>query len=647
MTAVSYTPGTWLGIVRSRTVVLLGPDTQPALTAALWDLLASRPEVHEVLHAVTSSSGGSLANMPSFGILDFGGPLRVFLRGDLEVTVQTPDTAVELHGRDVTTWTERRLDLPGLCRLTIPAAPGTASHHGRAGLAELPIGEGVVLLQSLVLAPDGEPARPGTVPAVTTATHQEAQPQQDVRPAAEPAVQAEAGDLPGITVAPEHGASAETVYAVIDEDFDSDSGAGADPLEKLDPSGASDPEVDGQSLISGEPDFIRAAGSASDAVAAGAVGPSVLPEQVLASEMTSSYDHLWERTVVRRIEDAAVREDPEAAGPEAASHNAARHGAGNREAGNQEATGQEATEQEAADQEAADQRKEAAAPAKPGSLGGSPAAAALVDGHEPAAVADVPTAVVLDTPSAGSGDPAPVRPSPGGLIDSVPWRTADSGREPATPPVVLSPMLSALPSAYSVAPVAPGSPAGHAEYDRDHDGQTVMKSNLGGIAAPPAPAKQDVSAAGPLVLARLCPQDHANPPTSAVCRTCGAGLLPDAVQVARPRLGRMRISTGELVDLDQSLVIGRQPSVSRVQGGGMPQLVQVASPGGDISRSHVEVRLEGWHVMLCDLKATNGTILVREGQPPRRLAQNEMAILLDGDIAELGDNISLRFEEIP
>jgi pSer/pThr/pTyr-binding forkhead associated (FHA) protein len=79
----------------------------------------------------------------------------------------------------------------------------------------------------------------------------------------------------------------------------------------------------------------------------------------------------------------------------------------------------------------------------------------------------------------------------------------------------------------------------------------------------------------------------------------------------------------------------------------MPRLVQVPSPGGDISRSHVEVRLEGWHVMLCDLKATNGTVLVREGQPPRRLAQNEMAILLDGDIAELGDNISLRFEEIP
>jgi hypothetical protein len=160
------------------------------------------------------------------------------------------------------------------------------------------------------------------------------------------------------------------------------------------------------------------------------------------------------------------------------------------------------------------------------------------------------------------------------------------------------------------------------------------------------PGQAAAAGTGPLVLARVCPGGHANPPTSGQCVTCGAQLPDVAIQVPRPRLGRLRLSTGELIDLEQSLVIGRQPSVSRVQGGIMPRLVQVASPGGDRSRSHVEVRLEGWHVMLCDLKATNGTVLVREGQPPRRLAQNEMAIVLDGDIAELGDDVSLRFEEI-
>ena len=76
----------------------------------------------------------------------------------------------------------------------------------------------------------------------------------------------------------------------------------------------------------------------------------------------------------------------------------------------------------------------------------------------------------------------------------------------------------------------------------------------------------------------------------------------------------------------------------------MPKLVQVTSAGGDISRSHVEVRLDGWHVQLCDLKATNGTVLIRPGQPPRRLGEGETAFLLDGDVAQLGDDVFLRFE---
>ena len=181
-----------------------------------------------------------------------------------------------------------------------------------------------------------------------------------------------------------------------------------------------------------------------------------------------------------------------------------------------------------------------------------------------------------------------------------------------------------------------------------------MKSDLNGAGNPAgaaatataSPAEGRTPVTGPMVLARMCPQGHANPPTNAQCAFCGQALQRDGVQIRRPRLGRMRLSTGELIDLDQSLIVGRQPSVSRVQGAVMPKLVQVASPSGDISRSHVEVRLEGWHVMLCDLKATNGTVLLREDQAPRRLAQGEMAILFDGDIADLGDGIQLRFEEL-
>ena len=62
--AARYTPGSWLGVVRSGTVVLLRPDSAPALVDSLWELLAAGPEVHEVLDAVTSASGGSLARLP-------------------------------------------------------------------------------------------------------------------------------------------------------------------------------------------------------------------------------------------------------------------------------------------------------------------------------------------------------------------------------------------------------------------------------------------------------------------------------------------------------------------------------------------------------------------------------------------------------
>jgi hypothetical protein len=242
----------------------------------------------------------------------------------------------------------------------------------------------------------------------------------------------------------------------------------------------------------------------------------------------------------------------------------------------------------------------------------------------------------------------------GGLIESVPWRTAGLSQNlPWTPPSFASSAVAGQQEpalqgpALQEASLQGPPPVIPSLEDSDHDGETIMKSKLGGSAGPVAAASDAATdTSGPTVLARVCQLGHANPPTNSQCSSCRALLPDDAVQVQRPPLGRMRLSTGELIDLDQSLIVGRQPSVSRVQGSVMPKLVQVASPSGDISRSHVEVRLEGWHVMLCDLKATNGTVLVREGQPPRRLAQGEMAILLDGDIAELGDDVSLRFEEI-
>lgn len=776
MTGASYIPGTWLGVVRSRTAVLLGPGLPAELAGAVWELLAGRPEPHEVLAAVTSGSGGSLTQLPSFGILDFNGPLRVFLRGDIDLIVEQPGGAVDLDGRDVTTWNERKFVVPGRCRL---AAASGSTGTGQAGKyhPELPLGEGVVLLQSLTLGVPSGPAAvhgpagadsttaPGTSPsaggtfavdssgevdgpddsasggAASRSTAEEGQPDagapwraggrardfrgepEESKTASagtevgaiggeanpEPGVQLQAGQAgqagdkgpglpagesfdPDATIAPGAIIDMDGERAVDAASLDSEGphpaggaagagfpgadaagldGAGLDAAgldgAGLDAASADDDAAEAGSMEPGSNDSGSAGTGSNGSVSAG----RNQADAASAVEMTSSYDHLWERTVMRNIEDAAVREEPDAdSGHVLPQQQAALQAA-------------EPLPALGAGDAAAQAAPEGASPSGPGdSAASSPGADAGSPAH--------PDPSRPDSPHPGSPQPDPAQPRPAspGLIDSVPWRTgtgtgtgtgagtgtAEPGSAAAAPApsVGTPPAPSAPPAPFATpAPSTPAAPSTQAPFtqagggngpgqafDPDHDGQTVMKSSLPGTAsgsAPSGPAAggpasggdRQEAAGGPLVLARVCAQGHPNPPTRAQCSVCGSALLPDAVQVARPRLGRMRLSTGELLDLDESMIIGRQPSVSRVQGGVMPRLVQVASPGGDISRSHVEVRLEGWHVMLCDLKATNGTVLVREGQPPRRLAQNEMAILLDGDIAELGDNISMRFEEIP
>ena len=246
------------------------------------------------------------------------------------------------------------------------------------------------------------------------------------------------------------------------------------------------------------------------------------------------------------------------------------------------------------------------------------------------------------------------------LIDSVPWGKTAASAVPAPAPAdaLESPAsVSAPPANGSLAPTNERSSESNDpdhfdpdhfdpdHFDPDHDGNTLMRSDVtdpqSQAAAEPLESRPPT---GPMVLARMCPHGHANPPSRSQCSDCGASINSEPREVGRPRLGSMHISSGEVVELDHSLVIGRQPSVSRVMGGAMPRLVQVKSGNDDISRSHVEVRLDGWDVLLVDLKATNGTVLVREGQAPRRLSQGEEAILLNGDIAELGDGVSLLFD---
>ena len=97
--------------------------------------------------------------------------------------------------------------------------------------------------------------------------------------------------------------------------------------------------------------------------------------------------------------------------------------------------------------------------------------------------------------------------------------------------------------------------------------------------------------------------------------------------------------------LDRGTIVGRRPRASRVSGADVPQLITVPSPQQDISRSHLELRLEGWHVVALDLGTTNGTTLHRTGHEPLRLRPREGTLLHDGDLLDLGDGVHLTYRE--
>lgn len=253
---------------------------------------------------------------------------------------------------------------------------------------------------------------------------------------------------------------------------------------------------------------------------------------------------------------------------------------------------------------------------------------------------------------AGEDDPAPAAESPqGSLSADNPFPSVSL--PPFSPPPFV-PVPTSLPPIQPIQPIRPinGSPSGSAAGAAprgDHDGYTQLATDLPlddqastPAAAPPA------AAVGPgpgQVYAVLCPNGHANAPHSGSCRVCGAAIPPtEPVVTQRPLLGRIRLSTGPLVDVSRRVVIGRAPSASRVSSSDLPQLVTVLSPQQDISRSHVEVRTEDWHLVVADLNSTNGTVIRAPGRPEQMLHPGQAVVVEAGWAVDLGDGVSFVVE---
>lgn len=191
----------------------------------------------------------------------------------------------------------------------------------------------------------------------------------------------------------------------------------------------------------------------------------------------------------------------------------------------------------------------------------------------------------------------------------------------------------------------------HVNYpDSDlHDGHTIV--DFGELEAAAEAGSTPESAPGPavgggapMVLASFCQRGHANPPQRSTCRVCDSPVESRTERTPRPALGRIRLSSGELVDLAGPVIAGRSPTARGYRGEQQPRLLALPHP--HVSGNHIEFFLEDWTVMMRDLRSRNGSYLRRSGKPPVRLPETAMP-LASGDIIDLGHGVFLYLEHLP
>ncbi|WP_036283709.1 FHA domain-containing protein [Microbacterium luticocti] len=273
---------------------------------------------------------------------------------------------------------------------------------------------------------------------------------------------------------------------------------------------------------------------------------------------------------------------------------------------------------------------------------------------EPAAVPGpdetppVPEAPVPEAPAPEPAEPGPAAETP------VPEPSAP---EPAVPePAAETPVPEAsTPEPAPPAPAAPEPPtetppAGIETLAPSH--VTMVPGLIDDVPRPIVDAPPAGGDVGDTVASVRVRGDH-DGETISVSRArelrgeTGGDEAPEPLAPPRPAApGRLRLSTGQVVPLDRTVVIGRRPRSTRVTGTDLPHLIAVASPQQDISRSHLEVRVEDDSILATDLHTTNGTTLRRAGADPVRLHPGERNVVVPGDVLDLGDGITVTVEDI-
>jgi hypothetical protein len=123
----------------------------------------------------------------------------------------------------------------------------------------------------------------------------------------------------------------------------------------------------------------------------------------------------------------------------------------------------------------------------------------------------------------------------------------------------------------------------------------------------------------------------------------GQELAPEVV--SRP-VASLVFSTGDVVAVDRTVLVGRAPEARRFASHDQPHVVTVPSPQQEISSTHLEIRpgagADHGSAIATDLGSTNGTVLALPGLDAEELKAGIAVSLVPGAVLDLGDGVTIQ-----
>jgi hypothetical protein len=242
----------------------------------------------------------------------------------------------------------------------------------------------------------------------------------------------------------------------------------------------------------------------------------------------------------------------------------------------------------------------------------------------------------------GTADAAGLAATPPSPETAAPATSGVRHRERAAEDTIVAPIEATLrtPSTPEAGPTASDDGGGGGSYDHLF-GVTVARPIA--AAAVHLPSEEEEEAAAPGVPGDAqAPEDDASEHTimtkdidalRAKRRKARASSAPEPKALSH----FLEASDGHREAIDGTLLLGRAPVVTRVSGGAVPRLIKVTTPNQELSRTHVEVKIEGGAVVVTDLHSKNGTLVTPPGKAAQQLRAGEPTTVIPGSTIDLGD----------